>query len=176
MNPSKPKRPLGLTLAIFASMMLFSIVPLAQTLFVLGINGYQGQGDSGIVSGISISNFDPVPYLTRAFLAFLFLALCIFTGLGRPRAMRFIFPIGVFLFGGSVILSQILPAFITPVTLEEGIDSGVPLRQTVQWGYFFMILTVTTYSIWFANRWSSRAFFRGHYTEKDLELMRAALE
>jgi hypothetical protein len=176
MNNARPKRPLGLTLAIITSGLIFAVLPLAQSLFLLGVNRYQYETPEGVIVGTGISNFNATPYLLQAGLAVVFLMVCVLCAMGRPRGIRWVFSLVVLCLGSYVLLAQILPTLTAVPTLQDGLDSTTALRRPLQWGQLFLVASVTTYSVWFANRWSSRAFFRGFYTEAEQLLLKGDSE
>lgn len=176
MDNLQPKRPLGLTLAIITSGLTFAVLPLMQSLFLLAVNRYQYETPEGVIVGTSISNFNATPYLLQAGLAVFFLGICVLCGWGRPRGIRWVFSLVVLALGSYVLLAQLLPALMATPTLQDGVDSVASLRRPLQWGQLLLVASVTTYSVWFANRWSSRAFFRGFYTEADQATLKGEAE
>lgn len=175
MEMMKPTRPFGLTLAVLVGVLIFAIIPLIQVGFVFSLSGYQYQSAEGGISGIQFSQFNPTPYLVQAGMAFLFLVISALTLYGRPRVMRFLFPLAVV--GLSVLIGmQAWTTFNATTTVSSGIDSAESMRRTVALLQLIAVSLISFYSVWFCNRWSARAFFRGHYTEQDVELIRATQE
>ncbi len=168
----KPPRPFGLTLAILTAWLLFTIIPLVISMIVFYINSYvYKDAESGGVGGTSVTNFQPLPYVFVMAIAILFAFVGIFAWRGRPKQMRLVFPMLVVLMTLVTVLGIVIPTITATPTLSQGIDSSIDLTRRVLSGYSGMVVICSVYSIWFCNRWSARAFFRGYYLDKDRETM-----
>jgi hypothetical protein len=169
---SKPPRPFGLSLAILVCGLLFTVVPLVVTMILFYINGYFERTSDGAMSGMLITNFSIAPLVILMFGAILFAFVAIFTWIGRPKVMRYVFPFSVAITPLLLFIFSILPTLTSAPSLQQGIDSSLELSRQLLTGYSGALFIAAIYSIWFCNRWSARAFFRGYYTKNDLEKMR----
>jgi hypothetical protein len=168
----KPSRPFGLTLAILAAWLFFTAIPLSITALIFYISSYVYRDQAtGMTSGMSLTNFQVLPFAVVIAAAVLMAFVGLFTWIGRPAAMRFVFPALVFTYTLVTLLGVLLPLLSAPPTLIEGADSGQQVFGVLFSGYTGMTLLLTLYTVWFCNRWSARAFFRGYYTEKDKRAM-----
>lgn len=171
----KPSRPFGLMLAILTAWMLFTVIPLVVTMLTFSISSYiYRDTTTGALSGTSISNFQPGPYILIIAAAVFMAFVGIFAWRGRPARMRVILPVTVGLYTAVTVLGVLIPALTTSPSLAQGLDSSQGVAEKVLSGYSGMTLLFSVYCAWFCNRWSSRAFFRGYYTEKDKRTLEAA--
>lgn len=169
---TKPSRPFGLTLAILAAWLFYTVIPLAITGLIFYINSYVYRDQTnGMTSGMALTNFQVLPFTVVIAAAVLMAFVGLFAWMGRPSAMRFVFPALVFSYTLITLLGVLLPLITTQPTLLEGADSGQRVFEVLFSGYTGMTLLLTIYTLWFCNRWSARAFFRGYYTEKDKRAM-----
>ena len=166
----RPPRPFGLSLAVLASAILFGLLPIVESAITLALSNYQVI-EEGLASGIRLSNYDPFVSIAQIALSGVFLLLAILTWRGRPKAIRYIFPLGVLLFALGNVLLRLWPALSTPTNLLDGIDSGREAAQNYLRGQLIITVLTAIYCLWFSNRWSARAFFRGSYTESDLTML-----
>ncbi|MFQ3645877.1 MAG: hypothetical protein SNJ54_00875 [Anaerolineae bacterium] len=170
----KPRRPFGLTLAILAAWLFYTVIPLSITGLIFYINRYVYRDQaSGMTSGMALTNFQVLPFTVVIAAAVLMAFVGLFTWIGRPAAMRYVFPALVFSYTLITLLGVLLPLITAQPTLLEGADSGYRVFEALFSGYTGMTLLLTIYTLWFCNRWSARAFFRGYYTEKDKRAMEA---
>jgi heme A synthase len=167
----KPPRPFGLSLAIAAGLILFTLLPLTVTALVLYISSYVYRNAQGALGGASVTNVTDAPFVALMVVGVFFLFVSIFAWRGRPRQMRWLYPAVVLAYTAVVVLGVALPAVTTPPSIEQGLDSGQELARRVLSGYSGACIALGVFTAWFANRWSARAFFRGHYTDKDRALM-----
>jgi magnesium-transporting ATPase (P-type) len=167
----KPSRPFGLSLAITAGLILFTVLPLTVTALLLYIRSYIYRNEGGALGGASVTNVSDTPFVILIVVGIFFLFVSIFAWRGRPRQMRWLYPAVVLAYTAVVVLGVALPAVTTPPSLEQGLDSGQDLARRVLSGYSGACLALGVFTVWFANRWSARAFFRGYYTDKDRALM-----
>ena len=161
---NKPGRPLGLSIAIIVSFMLFSMLPLAQVAFVLLLQhqfaaiDFMTQG--GAVGGeLQIGTINLV---APAISGFIFLVVSVLAWRGKPRGIRLIFAVAVILITLMVIGLTAL-SLGTPPTLEQGLDSGADLGNTLLRTRAVVSILVALYVIWYVNRGPARAFYRGYY-------------
>ncbi len=170
----KPGRTVGLSLAILASAMLFSILPLTQVALVLGIR-YKVQQASLPVPGetspitpvASGGDFIGVPDLNlavQAIFAVVFLGIAICAWIGRPRWIRLAMWVSVVVLTLITAALTIVPMLAQP-DLSQGIDSGTAIAQTLLSGRLLFSLLVALYVVWYMNRGPARAYYRGYYLD-----------
>ncbi|MCU0514795.1 MAG: hypothetical protein MUE40_19750, partial [Anaerolineae bacterium] len=158
---AKPPRPLGLSLAIMVSVFVFAIIPLVSVAVLLQINNrVYNVSDTGEFSGISLPGFAPEPLLVYAATAIFFLVMGLVAWRGRVPAMRVAFPALNVLYGLVILLSLGGESSVW----QEGMDSLQATRDNIRVIYLAVMVMVVIYVTWFMNRWSARAFYRGHYT------------
>jgi uncharacterized membrane protein (UPF0136 family) len=168
----KPGRTLGLSLAIFASAMLFSILPMLQVAMLLIIH-YRFQNTdlalpgkavvNPIAIGGSFEGGSDASLIVQVVLGVIFLVIAVCAWRGRPPWIRFV------MIAAVVLLTLVTAAFsITPLldSPDVGIDSGAALRQTLLSGRMILSLLVALYVVWYVNRGPARAFYRGYYLSK----------
>lgn len=171
----KPGRPVGLTLAILLSVMLYAVMPgllLGYRLLVQDrLNRvdapvvFEGEEYRAIASGGSFQvTVNEIAVQTVAILVFLAVAYFAWRG-GRPW-VRKLFTSTVLLYGGLTAIFT-LRDLLTPNTLNEGITS---LDTLIAQGLCSILVTtvlVPMYVLWVVNRAPSRAFYRGTYAPDD---------
>jgi hypothetical protein len=168
----KPGRPFGLSLAILASAMLFSILPLMQVILIILIR-YRLQntnlavpgapeGVTPSVTGGSFMGITEIELLIQVGLGLLFLVIAVFAWRGRPAWIRYAMLAAVALLAALTVVLSALP-LATDTDLNTGIDSGASFIQTLLSGRLILSLLVALYVVWYANRGPARAFYRGYY-------------
>lgn len=162
----KPGRPLGLSLAILISVVLFSLLPIGQVIFVLSlqrqfesIEFLEGGGAVGGSLQVSQTNL-----IIPVILGVLFLVIAILAWRGRPPQIRFVFVAAV------IIVTLVTIALSTagvaqPADVSQGIDSGMQLTSSLMSARVLVSVLVALYVIWYVNRGPARAFFRGYYLQ-----------
>lgn len=164
----KPPRPLGLTLAIVGGLLFFFIIPMLEvTLIVLLDNTFIAERGVSM-AGINVYGINYTTIIFQAFLSCTYFVIALMTASGRVMAMRFIFPLTTVLLALMHIFMRIIPLLTMSPNFTEGFDSASELTRQYALGYLVMIIIITIYTLWFLNRWSSRAFFRRYYTPADL--------
>lgn len=161
----KPGRPLGLSLAIITSALLFSLLPLLQIAILLllrerlrAVELLEGGGAAGsYLTGISDSQL-----LLQAGLGLLFLAVAVAAWRGRPPAIRLIM-VGAVLLLTALTVALDLSAAAQPAAAGEGFDSGAGLADSLLRTRAALSLLVALYVVWYINRGPARAFYRGRY-------------
>lgn len=167
----KPQRPFGVSLAIAACVAVFAILPLMIMLLMTYLHNRVHLPGDGSFSGLSFLGISTPAIVVYAVAAICFLVFAVFAWRGRPAAMRFIFPVVVLIM--ALLMSILLVVANTPNNLQQGFDSAEAARQWLREGYLVVILLIVVYVGWFFNRWSARAFFRGYYTQQDIDLINA---
>jgi hypothetical protein len=160
----KPGRPLGLSLAIIISVILFSLLPIAQIIFVLSLRqqfqAIEFLPGSGAVGGdllIADANLI-VPFVN----GILFLIIAVFAWRGKPQGVRFAFIAGVIYLTAVTILMTVVTVNAEP-TVEQGLDSGAQFENSLLGVRVVLSVLVALYVIWYVNRGPARAFYRGYY-------------
>lgn len=161
-------RPLGLTLAILAAIVAFSVYPIAKTYFAYRLNDCTN--DAGFACGISSFPFDT---LTQAIgvLGVVVFITAIFAWWGKPPQIRFIFQGAVLLTAIMLMLESIVRVLDANTDLSEGQlfkDSTEELFNSVLRCQIPMLILVALYIIWYCNRAPARAF----YTQKPIQTLK----
>lgn len=170
----KPGRPLGLILAIAASVLLYTVVPLMLVGQVLLVEQHFNRMEPAIP--IDGDVFAPIAsggdlrgqiadwhLLLQTALALGFLLLALAAWRGKPPLVRY-------LFSGAVILLTVFT--LLPMLLSTGGDQGLSggsldaTLRSLGLVQALMYIVVPIYVVWFLNRGPSRAFFRGHYLQR----------
>ena len=167
----RPQRTLGISIAILASVCLFSCLPLMQVV-MLGM--LRGRLETELVPlstggtaafGGNLLNADEARLLMQAGLAFLFLVIAAFAWRGKPPAIRFILVTAVLLLSaGNIVL--LINTLTTPQTLQTGVDSGETVTRSLATIQLFVTVLIPLYVVWYMNRGPARAFFRGYYLKE----------
>lgn len=162
----RPGRPLGVTLAIFASVMLFTVFPLMIVVMVLLVARHFSEIDFGGIevyaSGGDFLGVSPVGLVVQSVVAILFLMIAIFAWRGRPAYMRYVMLAAVILLTlFSLVLTLVQSA--TNQSFAQGTSSLDSLLSSVSCGQFVLSSLVSFYVAWYLNRGPARAFYRGYY-------------
>lgn len=182
-TPIKPHRPFGLTLAILAGVLFYSIIPLFVTgqflLVEAHFNNMESQWTFGeqTVDEIArggdltggITRFDMV---IQALLALTFIGIAFFAWRGKPKVMRHIFT-------GSVILISAVTLFVVIFpTPSAGLSGGSldNLGKLLQPSILAFYVLLPLYVVWYLNRAPARAFYRGHYLPEELDAMQQMMD
>jgi hypothetical protein len=166
----KPQRPFGVSIAIVTGIILFTVLPLLEIAFLLSIDNMMVFDDVGR-SGLDIMGIDGFrqQVVPQVIFALLFFMVAVFSWRGRPAIMRIVFSATIMMIAGLTIMQQILPRLSTSTT---ALDSSRDVSQPILIFYLVLTLVITLYSLWYMNRWASRAFYRGHYLPEDIETMK----
>jgi hypothetical protein len=161
----KPERPLGLSIAIIISFALFSLLPIAQVIFILLLR-QQFQTieflESGGAIGGDLTGFGDIQLFVPLVGGCVFLIIAVLAWRGRPPAIRFMFVVTVLLITVATIALTIAAALEQP-SLEQGFDSAAGLVNTLLGARIVVSVLVALYVIWYTNRGPARAFYRGYY-------------
>lgn len=167
----RPRRPFGVSLAIFASVFLFAGVPLLRVFFFLSLPRLTFSEEDGIITGMS-SPVSDVALFVDLMSGLIFIVVAVFAWHGRPSFVRLLLMLmtaGLSLFN---ILQGYLPALLTvPDPLEMGIDSLFETGRSLQLLLLVVTALVALYVVWYMNRWAARAFYRGFYLPEDIVTM-----
>lgn len=165
---TKPARPFGVTLAIFAGIVLFGLTPLLVSVSMLYLNNMIYQDDDTALSGIRLDGLPQDPLIALGIAGVVFLIIALWCWRGRPTITRFIYQGIVLVYAGIVIVFDFVQ------TEPDALTSGDATTATLTVLYRAAIILFVIYTLWFMNRWSARAFYRGYYTQHDLDLLKAA--
>ncbi|MEP7291628.1 MAG: hypothetical protein ABI835_07580 [Chloroflexota bacterium] len=166
---TKPGRTLGLSLAILASVMLFTILPMLQIAMILLVRlriqsaslPVPGQADSvtPIAVGSSFVGIDDISLIVQTALGIVFLGIAF---RGRPAWIRFVMLASVLVLTLVTIALSLAPLITNP-DLSRGIDSGEAIRSVFLSGRLLLSVLVAFYVVWYVNRGPARAYYRGYY-------------
>lgn len=162
----KPGRTIGLALAIIISVMLFSVLPLAQVIFYLVLRERYRQieflSEGGAIGGDIGGNLTDVTLIVPVIMGIIFLAIAALAWRGRPSSIRFLFIAAVAIIT-AVTIGLTLISLNTTQTIEGGMDSSAPLTNSLLRARLIASVLVSLYVIWYVNRGPARAFYRGYY-------------
>jgi hypothetical protein len=145
----RPRRPRGLTIALLACTVLYGLYPLAQGLFF-------------IFPAFSRPTYEVQPRVAlNIVLGLAFLILMIPAWRGRPPRIRLV------LTGAVLGLMLLYLGFaVADLAAQSGLalDSTSALDRTTATCSIPFYLLLTTYIVWYLNRYPSRAYYRGAAT------------
>lgn len=173
MTTERAVRPLGLSLAIILTVLLFSAFPLMQ----IGVNWFiQGRiaqineteldfvpddaqsGERPLAVGGNFNTIAIWQVVAQGAVSLFFLVAAVMAWRGRPSWSRYLL-FGAILFStafsGLVILSDML----TPRTLESGVTSADVFFSQARCVQLFFTILVPLYAVWYMNRAPARAFY-----------------
>jgi hypothetical protein len=177
MNSSdiKPGRPLGLTLAILLSVMLYAVMPLVLLGYRLIVQDrlsrvdtpvvFEGEEYRALASGGSFQ-VTANEIVVQAVAIFIFLVIAYLAWRGGRSWIRTLFTSTVLLYGGLTAIFT-LRDLLTPSTIDQGTTS---LDSLIAQGLCTVLVTtvlVPMYVLWYVNRAPARAFYRGTYLQAD---------
>lgn len=162
-KPTRVRRPLGLTLAIFAAFALFGFWPLLKTYLAWQFEEDRTNSDALIFSGNSTFPFDAFTQFL-GLLGVLVIISAIFAWLGRPPVIRFVFQAAVLITGIALISETVYRTSDATYldSLEQAMGGVMQGQVPVQ------ILTAL-YIIWYCNRAPARAFYRQEPLQRKME-------
>lgn len=164
----RPPRPFGVTLAILASLILFTVFPLLQVGMLALVQlhfarvTFADDGTQPMIMGADILGVPTSRIILQVVLAIVFLLVAFFAWKGRPPFMRFVLMlscVGLTLFS---VISAVLVQ-MGQYQQELGASSLDSILGSVAVGQFGLGIVVTLYVIWYLNRGPARAFYRGYY-------------
>src|SRR4051812_21255546 len=91
-----PPRPFGVTLAIIASLILFTMFPLIEVGMLLSVRlhfsnvSFQGDGPQPFAMGADFLGIPDSTLFIQTIIALIFLVIAIFAWRGRPTFMRYV--------------------------------------------------------------------------------------
>lgn len=168
----KPGRTLGLSLAIIASVILFSILPLMQVGTVLLLRARfeaasltvdeQNQNIAPLAVGGSYTGVDESALVIQTLLGIVFLVIAFFAWRGKPQWIRFAMLASVVVLTLVTIGFSLIP-LVTQPDMSQGFDSGTGIRDVLLSGRLLLSILVALYVVWYVNRGPARAYYRGYY-------------
>lgn len=169
---NKPPRTLGLSLAILASVMLFTVFPMIQVAMILLIR-YRFQnaevnipGENSTVAPVAVGSafagLDDTTLWVQLVFGVIFLVIAVCAWRGRPRWIRFVMLAAVVLLTLVTIALSLAPLVTNP-DFAQGIDSGAAIRSVLLSGRMLLSILVALYVVWYINRGPARAYYRGYY-------------
>lgn len=174
----KPGRPFGVTLAIIVSLLVFTVIPLAQIGLIVSIERFvQSQNDTpllseqegnvtGFQSGgefVSDTNDDQLTLQVVLSVGFLFIAA--FAWRGQPAFMRYVFMATVLIQTAVNVWLIVAPRWQQSAQTTGGSLDG--FLASLQCGQLALIVLVPVYVVWYLNRGPARAFYRGYYLNEE---------
>lgn len=173
LQPHRPGRPCGVTLAILLGVFLFSLLPLLQVGLVLAVRqhfaalDFSSDGPQPMAAGSNfLGSMTELELALQTALSLGFLIIGVLTWRGRPAAMRYVFALAV----AALTAIKLAALALRPSPgIQEGITSGDALFQSLSLGQFAIEMLVMVYIVWYMNRGPARAFFRGHYVARSRE-------
>jgi hypothetical protein len=165
----KPGRPLGVSIAIVASVMLFSVFPLLDGLLLLvfrwRLRDFRME-DSALgqpmLMGSNFTGLTDDVLLVHVVLALVFLVIAVLAWRGRPASIRYVMIAAVLLIMAYTAVSSLLPV-LQPVDFQSGFDSGRDVLRGLILSRLGASALISLYVLWYLNRAPARAFYRGYY-------------
>lgn len=150
---SPARRPLGLSLAIAATALLYGVVPLLEGYFLWRLSATADEA-------FLIGGTDTDAWVTaEAIFGGVVLVLCWLTWWGHPPQIRYIL-ITAILIATAINLYRIGEAWFASEDLIFGGQTQAAVRDALRCQLPAFIV-VPLYVIWYINRAPARAFFRG---------------
>lgn len=171
---TKPGRPFGVTIAIFLSVLMYTILPLMEVVYLLVVNQLiYHDSETGAIIGFDLLASAGSPIFVQSFIALAFLLVAIFAWRGTYPQIRNIYIATVVGLTIAFIILQIIPYLFVQPNIEEGINSTDVIKQQGRLFQLILLLLIMLYVVWYMNRWAAKAFYRGFYIESDAEHLRA---
>lgn len=161
----KPGRPLGLSIAIVLSTLLYTIVPIASVIFYVSLQQHFADLElleGGGATGGSITGPGNVILALRLAYGLIFFVIAILAWRGRPSSIRWFFILAVITIT-AISIGIHIATHNASTTLDQGIDSAQAFGNSALTGYLATQILVTLYVLWYVNRGPARAFYRGYF-------------
>lgn len=172
LQQKKPGRPLGVVVAVFFGLLVFTIIPLIQVGFTLRLRNTIRDsatiniGGSEIFLGgaLGFANVTDLELIARVVPAALYLVVAVFSWRGRPSRIRTIFNISSISLAAWYIGLDIFKRVQSQsfIAATEGFSAPSP-ASTLQNGWYILMVLILCYMLWYMNRGPARAFYRGYY-------------
>jgi hypothetical protein len=170
----RPPRPFGVTLAIFASLILFTFFPLMEVGMLISVRlhfanlKFSDDGTQPFAMGADFLGIPDSKIILQAVIAIAFLIVAFFAWRGRPSVMRYVLMlscVGLTLFNIlNIVIGQ-----LSQQSLAAGTSSLDSVLNSLSLGQFAMGVLVTLYVVWYLNRGPARAFYRGYYLPNPMD-------
>lgn len=162
-----------MSIAILASLLLFSIIPLLRVGQVLLIEQhFRSVSQTRIpfdsdnptapfaTGGDFTGTFSDPRLLLQTVLGGVFLGIGLLAWRGRPAYTRLLLITAVLLYSGLTIGLTLLPQI---QAAEEGVTGGSmqAVANALQSGQLIMAIALPLYVVWYLNRAPARAFYQG---------------
>lgn len=169
-------RPLGVSLAIIASVLLFSVIPLLRVGQILLIEQHfrrvtetsipfdpQNPTEAFAAGGEFTGAFTDDRLILQIIVGVVFLGIAIIAWRGRWTFARYLLIGAVLLLSGLTLALTLLPQLQAAApTVGEGVSGGSlqGAGRTLTAGQVLLSLFVPLYVVWYLNRAPARAFYR----------------
>jgi hypothetical protein len=170
----RPPRPFGVTLAILASLILFTFFPLMEVGMLISVRlhfanlKFSDDGTQPFAMGADFLGIPDSKIALQAVIAIVFLIIAFFAWRGRPTVMRYVLMLSC----AGLTLYNILN-IVVPQLSQQNVDSGASsldsILSSLSLGQFAIGVLVTLYVVWYLNRGPARAFYRGYYLPKPVD-------
>ena len=164
----RPPRPFGVTLAIIASLILFTLFPVIEVGMLVSVRlhfsnlSFEQDGNQPIAMGADFLGIPDSKLFIQVIVALVFLVIAVFAWRGRPARVRFILMLAC----AALTLFNILNVVVAQLS-QQNINGGVTsldsILNSLSLGQFLMGILVTFYVVWYLNRGPARAFYKGYY-------------
>lgn len=170
-NQARPRRTVGLALAILVSIMWFSVFPLLQTGIILVLDWRLRQSELALGSAGDLPSFavggdfrgvSDAALWFQTLSALVFLVIGVIAWRGRPKSIRWVMMAAVILLTLVTVLTTV-EALGRDASLEGGIDSGASVAAALLNARLVVGVLIPLYTLWYMNRAPARAFYRGYY-------------
>lgn len=160
----RPGRPLGLSLAIIISAMLFSLLPIVQVgIFLLLRQRFQNmeflEGGGAVGGNLQLSD---TALIWQVIGGVIFLVIAVFAWRGKPPFIRYLLIAAVLILTTITIGITIVSLSSAP-DIQFGVDSARSLQDSLLRARLVVTALVSLYVMWYVNRGPARAFYRGYY-------------
>ena len=164
----RPPRPFGVTLAIIASLILFSCFPLMEVGMLISVRlhfsnlNLAGDGPQPFAMGTDFLGISDGKLFLQALIALIFLIIAFFAWRGRRPFMRYVLMLAC----AGLTLFNILNVVVGQLS-QQNLSAGTTyldsILSSLSLGQFVAGFLVTFYVVWYLNRGPARAFYRGYY-------------
>lgn len=170
----RPPRPFGVTLAVIASLILFTCFPLMEVGMLISVRlhfanlKFADDGTQPFAIGADFLGIPDSKIILQTVIAIVFLIIAFFAWRGRPKVMRYVLMITCALLTLFNILN-IVAGQLSQQNLDAGVSSLDSILNSLSLGQFAVGILVTFYVVWYLNRGPARAFYRGYYLPMPVE-------
>lgn len=149
-------RPLGLTIAIMAGVVLFGVWPLTKFYIAYRLNA--DVDDGGLIFGSSLP-FDTLIQAT-AVVGVLVILSAVFAWIGRPASIQYMFQVIILLSAFLLIGEAIYRTTQETTGINSSFQSGDATAEDILRCQVPLQILTALYIIWYCNRAPARAFYR----------------